>query len=372
MWEGKPWWVDAGASEHELEDVRQQITELLNPPTSAAGPDAEDGEVTDGTVATAAAARASGPAAEAAKSAASVGQPQNGAVDGLALLEPVIGAIPPGLDPLHPGINPQYSPDEPRSDAGISPLPAHLAAMSPAGLQHLAVNPQFSPDVAEPAETMSPQMSPDENRSDASDTTGAGQRSPNARPGFSPVVEGRAVGSSLAGSKRRSPAAADMDDAQPAKRADTGLKAEQPAAGSSTVAAAQSAAAGPKPEQVSAANATGVSLEAAPDMDRAALGQQPEVAAALDAAAAGDSPPNRPAVWPAQPGLATATKRLSVSPLHPDVAVVTGAAVHGSAVADLSQMAGSTDVAAATAAADAGADDTIMSQDSAEPGEIVM
>jgi len=342
MWEGKPWWVDAGASEHELEDVRQQITELLNPPTPAAGPDAEDGEVADGAAATAAAATAKAPGGAlttAQQSVAIAGQPQDDSAFDAAPFSPVIAAATPDV------------------------------------LQDPAILPQPSLDSAELAAAVTLQMSPDENRSDASDTTGAGQRSPNARPGFSPVVEGRAVGSSLAGSKRRSPAAADTDDAQPAKRADTGVKVEQPAAGAgSTAAAAQSsvAVAGPGSEHMSAANATGVSPQTAAGADSALAAQQPGCAAGLEAAAGGDSPPNRPAVQPAQPGLATAIKRLSVSPLHPDVAVMTGTAANGSFVADVSRVTGSTDAAAATAAADAGADDTIMSQDSAEPGEILM
>ena len=339
MWEGKPWWVDAGASEHELEDVRQQITELLNPPTSAAVD--EDGETADGVGATVAVIKASGAAtATQQSSAASAGQQQDGGEPDAAPFSPVIAAATPDV------------------------------------LQDPAIHPQPSLDSAELAAAVNPQMSPDENRSDASDTTGAGQRSPNARPGFSPVVvEGRPSSSSLAGSKRRSPAAADTHDAQPAKRADTGPKAEQPAADAGSMAAAAwAAAAGPGLERTPVAHGTGVSQQAAPGANDAASAQQSASADEPATAGAGNSPSNRPPVPPAQPGLATAVKRLSVSPLHPEMAATTAPAVNGNAAADISRVTGSTDVIAATAiaAADAGADDTIMSQDSAEPGEIIM
>ena len=313
---------------------------LLNPPASAAGADAEDDEPADGVaaVAVAAAAKASGAAAATQQSAEEAGQPQDGGADLAAPFSPVFAAPTP--DVLH--------------DAAIHPQP--------------------SLDSAELVAAVNVQLSPDENRSDASDTTGAGQGSPTARPGFSPVVvEGHAGGGGggLAGSKRRSPDAADTGDAQPAKRADTGPDVEQPAAGGgSNAAGEQSVGTGPGHEQTSAGNVTGVSPQAAAGVNGAVPAQQP--AAQSNAQAAGDSPPNRPAVQPAQPGIATAIKRLSVSPLHPDVAASTGAAANGGAVADSSRVTGRPDAVAATAASDAGADDTIMSQDSAEPGEIVM
>ena len=334
----KPWWMHAGASEHELEDVRRQILEVLNGPASASGPP-DDGQDAEGGTA---AAAPKAPATTGAQQSAAAAAPQTGGAGSSAAL------IPP-----------------------ITPSPAGSPAVArPARVASL-MSPQFSSEMLPGAAAVLPQLSPEETRSDASDTTGAGQRSPGApSPDFSPVVDdGTGGGGSLAGSKRRSPAAADTHDAPSAKRANTGVKAEQPAADTAGTSEPGWGAVHPIPDHKSAVGSHGVAAQVAAGPNSPQLEQQAPSTVGLDGGAGGESE-IRPRPQPAQPGITTAVKQLSLPPLHGDAAATTGAA------ADVADMTGGTvsrDVTAAMEAApNAGdAEGTIMSQDSVEPGELL-
>ena len=267
MVNGKPWWVDAGAREQDLEDIRQQLADLLNGHSVMA--EAEGGGGGD----------------------AAGGQPLfDASTDGQSA--PAKGAA------------------DSEGEGGAAVLRPEPGALSVA-----------APEALRPAdEAGGGSTSPMETRSDASDTTGAGrQGSPAAGGrGFSPVVEGRASG--FSGSKRPSPDVLDGVEPPPAKRPALAAEAaSKPPVDESAIAeeAAKHSVLGPSSEQPHAARANGKGAASGMGL---VFGQQSQQATgAADARAAGGSDglaaPTHPVSDTAQPLAGSAVER--PTPLSP-------------------------------------------------------
>ena len=265
MVNGKPWWMDAGGSEQDLEDIRKQLADLLSGHSDKAGGEGDGGD-------------AAGTDAQ---------------------RPPTKGAAAPG------------------GGGG----PAVTKASSGPNAESPALVAAEVPPAGEPA--IGGSTSPMETRSDASDTTGAGrQGSPAAGGGFSPVVEGR-LSSGLSGTKRRSPEAPVSEEEPPlAKRLTAAPEVAAPVVSGSMMEnttkddAAKGSMIAATFEQPQTVGANGHGAQAGVGQTAAELSQPAASAAKHEAEInSGLNSQQRPELESAQPGAGSEVKRSdSVNP----------------------------------------------------------